>query len=94
MKSILEELWYGNICPDVMMGKMSGEEKKLAEYIERHHDKLNLSLNDKQREVFDKYKDCQEEYSSYSDKQIFKYGFVLGARMMLEVMWHEMGEER
>ena len=94
MKSILEELWYGNICPDVMMEKMSGEEKKLAEYIERHHDKLNLSLNDKQREVFDKYKDCQEEYSSYSDKQIFKYGFVLGARMMLEVMWHEMGEER
>ena len=27
MKSILEELWYGNLCPEIVMGKMSGEEK-------------------------------------------------------------------
>ena len=94
MKSILEELWYGNISPDIMLGKMSDEERELIEYIGSHHDKLNSSLTDKQREVFEKYKDCQEEYSSYSDKQIFKYGFVLGVRIMLEVMQHDMGDER
>ena len=86
MKSILEELWFGNVCPDVMMGKMSEEEKELAEYITAHHEKLNSILNDEQKKAFEKYVDCQEEYSFHSDKEIFIYGFCLGARIMLEVM--------
>ena len=86
MKSILEELWFGNICPDVMMGKMSAEAKELAEYIAVHHEKLNSILSDEQKNVFEKFVDCQEEYSFYSDKQIFTYGFCLGARIVFEVM--------
>ena len=86
MKSILEELWFGNVCPDVMMGKMSEEEKELAEYITAHHKKLNSILSDEQKKVFEKYVDCQEEYSFHNDKEIFIYGFCLGARIMLEVM--------
>ena len=86
MKSILEELWFGNVCPDVMMGKMSAEEKELAEYITAHHEKLNSILNDEQKKVFEKYVDCQEEYSFHSDKEIFVYAFRLGARIMLEVL--------
>ena len=86
MKSILEELWFGNICPDVMMGKMSEEEKELVKYITAHHEKLNSILSDEQKNVFEKFVDCQEEYSFYSDKQIFTYGFCLGARIVFEVM--------
>lgn len=86
MKSILEELWFGNVCPDVMMGKMNEEEKELAEYITVHHEKLNSILNDEQKEVFNKYVDCQEEYSFHSDKEIFIYGFCLGARIVFEIM--------
>ena len=86
MKSILEELWFGNVCPDVMMGKMSEEEKELVKYITAHHEKLNSILNDEQKKVFEKYVDCQEKYSFHSDKEIFIYGFCLGARIMLEVM--------
>ena len=86
MKSILEELWFGNVCPDVMMGKMSEEEKELVKYITAHHEKLNSILSDEEKKVFEKYVDCQEEYSFYSDKEIFIYGFCLGARIMLEVM--------
>ena len=86
MKSILEELWFGNIWPDVMMGKMSAEAKELAEYIAVHHEKLNSILSDEQKNVFEKFVDCQEEYSFYSDKQIFTYGFCLGARIVFEVM--------
>ncbi len=36
--------------------------------------------------VFEKYVDCQEEYSFHSDKQIFTYAFCLGARIVFEVM--------
>ena len=86
MKSILEELWFGNVCPDVMMGKMSAEEKELAEYIAAHHEKLNSILSDEQKNVFEKFVDCQEEYSFHSDKEIFIYAFRLGARIMLEVL--------
>ncbi len=86
MKSILEELWWGNLCPDTILGRMSTEEKELAEHIMTHHEKLESLLDDKQKKIFEKYNDCREEYSTFSDKQIFTYGFCLGARIAFEVM--------
>ena len=43
MKSILEELFYGNICPNTDCRSHDKETKQLMGYIADHHDKL-LSL--------------------------------------------------
>ena len=94
MKSILEELWYGNVCPDIMLGKMSAEEKELAQYLEKHHERLNALMNNEQKEVFEKYDDCQNELSTINERAIFIYGFRLGARIMLEVMQNDLDDER
>ena len=90
MKSILEELWYGNVCPDVMMGKMSAEKKELAQHIVTHYEKLNSLMNDEQREVLEKYDACQNELIMISEKTIFTYAFRLGARLMLEVISNDL----
>jgi len=86
MKSILEELRLGNICQEM---KMSAEERELAGYISKHYDALVASMSDEQKEVFEKFNDCQTEISYIQDKELFSYAFRLGARMMLEVMEEE-----
>ena len=40
MKSILEELWYGNICPNGGCREATKEAKELMGYIADHHDNL------------------------------------------------------
>ncbi len=86
MKSILEELRLGNISQETMGGSMSAEEKELAGYISKHYDTLCSMLNEEQKEIFEKFNDCQIEISYIEDKELFAYAFRLGARIMLEVM--------
>ena len=59
--------------------------KELMEYMARHHDDLLKTLNDEQKEVFEKFHDCWSEYMSLAEAAIFEYAFKLGARLMLEV---------
>ena len=40
MRSILEELWYGNICPNSGCREGTKEVKELMGYIADHHDAL------------------------------------------------------
>ena len=86
MKSILEELWRGNIHPYERVGGLSEEEKELTGYISRHYEELESVLNEKQKSVLEKYSDCLTELSFINEKEIFVEGFCLGAKIMLEVM--------
>ena len=49
MKSILEELFYGNLCPNADCRSKGKEVKELMGYIADHHDTLIAQLNEKQR---------------------------------------------
>ena len=86
MKSILEELRLVNLSQETMRGTMSKEEMELAGYIARHYEKLTATLNDEQKEIFEKFNDCQTEISYIEDKELFAQAFCLGARIVLEVM--------
>ena len=45
MRSILEELFYGNICPNTDCRSTDKETKQLMGYIADHHDKLLPHVN-------------------------------------------------
>ena len=55
MRSILEELFYGNICPNIDCRSHDKETKQLMGYIADHHDNLLSTLNDQQKELFEKF---------------------------------------
>ena len=82
---ILEEFWYGNIEP-TEYDISSKEYKKLQELICRNEEKLKDTMTDEQKERFEKYSDCVREYQTITDCLIFRNGFKLGTRMMLEIM--------
>ena len=86
MKSILEELFYGNICPNTQCRSKEKETKELIGYISDHHDALMAELNDKQRETFEKFDDCWDELTDINEREIFIYAFKLGMRIAIEVM--------
>ena len=82
----LEEFWYGNIEPTEYDTSSCKEYKKLLELICRNEEKLQATMTDEQKDLFEKYADCVQEYQTITDCLIFQNSFKLGARMMLEVM--------
>lgn len=84
MCKTIEELWHGNISPQTDSRNNSPEMKQLMEYMARHHDDLLKSLNDEQKETFEKFEDCWSEYMSLAEKAIFTYAFKLGAKLTYE----------
>ena len=90
MKSMLEELWYGNVCPNNGCQEPKKEIKELMGYIADHHDTLYGTLTDKQKDMLEKFDDCYAELTDITEREIFVYAFRLGARIAIEVMSFEI----
>ncbi|MBR6578351.1 MAG: hypothetical protein IKK74_05345 [Clostridia bacterium] len=86
MRSIINELWHGNICPQTDSRNNSPEMKELMEYMSRHHDDLLKTMIDDQKEIFEKFDDCWSEYASYAEEAIFSYAFKLGIQIAIETL--------
>ena len=86
MRSILEELFYGNICPNTDCRSHDKETKQLMGYIADHHDNLLSTLNDQQKEILEKFDDCYNELTNINEREIFTYAFTLGAKIVFEIL--------
>ena len=86
MRSILEELFYGNICPNTDCRIQDKEIKQLMRYIADHHDNLLSTLNDQQKEILEKFDDCYNELTDINEREIFAYAFKLGMKIAIEVL--------
>ena len=87
MKSILEELFYGNICPQTDCVIPDEKTEQLKSFIAYHHTNLSSTLTDKQKEIFEKFNDCVSELADINDYGTFEYAFKLGARIAIEVLY-------
>ena len=83
---ILKEFWYGNIEPTEYDTSSCKEYSELQKLICRNEENLRATMSDEQKELFEKYTDCVREFQTMTDCLIFRNGFKLGARMMVEVM--------
>lgn len=79
--SIIEELWHGNINPQENSIENTVEMRQLMEYISRHRKALEETMNDEQKETFENYIDCRNEYESLYQAAVFTYAFKLGAKL-------------
>ena len=86
MKSMIDELWYGNVSPMDDTRNNTEEMKELMSYIARHQEEMMATLTDEQKLIFEKFDDCWGEYSSKAEKAIFSYAFKLGVRLTLETL--------
>ena len=86
MKSIINQLWHGNIVPQEDGRNNTKEMKELISYMSRHHKDLEKTLSDEQKEIFEKFHDCWSEYMSLGEATIFEYAFKFGAKMLIEIL--------
>ena len=86
MRSIIEELYYGNISPtdrDIVKG---GSYSHILNLVTRNEDELMQTLTQAQQETFEKFKDCASELNDANELTSFTIGFKLGMRLALEAM--------
>lgn len=84
MRSIIEELYYGNISPtdrDIIRG---GTYSHILNLVTRNEEKLTETLTEAQKETFKKFKDGTSELSSMTEVTAFTIGFKLGLRLTAE----------
>ena len=86
MRSVIQELWHGDIIPQEDSRTNSQEMKDLLGYMARHHEDLENSLTEEQREIFEKFHDCSNEYMTLEEAAIFEYAFKLGMRIAIDTL--------
>ena len=84
--TILKDLWYGNVRPTERSIIRGGKLDKLMNILCQNEDNLMGSLTDKQKESFEKFKDCQSEITDYLETEAFTQGFIIAVKLMVEVM--------
>ena len=92
MNNMLEELWYGNLCPMEQSTADNKEIKSLINLMGKNRENLSSTLNNKQNEILEKYDACINELHSISEREIFSHGFILGGRLMLETLCYKSRE--
>ena len=84
--STIDDLYYGNLHPcdrDIVRGSRTD---RLLRLLCKNEESLTATLTDKQKETFLKFKNCQDELTSITEREAFKIGFTLATRLMVEVM--------
>ena len=83
MKSIIQKLWYGNIIPQDALSNTK-EMKTLLSDMAKYHENLKTDMTDKQKDIFEKFQECWNQYSSLSEEIVFEYAFKLGMKLAVE----------
>ena len=89
--SIIEDLWYGNISPCERDIKRSIDYADALDRIVQLETELHARLNDEEKEILEKFVNCTNEMCCISEREMFAQGFMLGAKLIIEVMNSENG---
>ena len=81
----LENLYYWNIQPNERLARNIDRLRHLEKLSSRNEEELLSTLTDKQKETFEKYKDCNNELLGVTEVNAFVEGFTLAMKIMVEV---------
>ena len=85
MKRTLIDLWDGNIDPQEQ-AQANPQVPHLLKLLERNHDALCKTMNEEQKDLFERYTSCADEISGFCERDSFICGFRLGMRLAIEAL--------
>ena len=62
--NVIKELWHGNIIPGEDSRTNTKEMKELLGYMARHHEDLEKTFNEEQKEIFEKFHVARQKQPS------------------------------
>lgn len=86
---ILKDLFYGNVSPLEQQRPCSQQMEKTLRKINEADEKLQATLSEEQRDLFEKFKAHSDERVCLAEQEMFIEGFKLGAQMTFEIMGDE-----
>lgn len=92
MKKTILDLWYGNTDPQEHIDD-DPRIRDLLKIMGRNHSELYETLDEKQKEVLEKYIDATNELNCLSEKGVFVYAFCLGMRLAFEALSDENDDD-
>ena len=92
MKKTILDLWYGNTDPQEHRDD-DPRTRDLLKIMGRNHSELYETLDEKQKEVLEKYVDASNELNCLSEKSVFVYAFRLGMRLAFEALSDENDDD-
>ena len=89
---MIEDLFYGNICPCEKHLTRGSEYSHLLELSVKNEEKLFAILSPQQKEMYEKLKDYMTDMSNLLEKEAFIDGFKLGMKLMAESVYDKSGD--
>lgn len=86
MKKIIQDMWHGRVIP---MGKCANnvsDIENLARLMEKKKVMLYSLMDEHEKDRFEKYVDCVEEYIALLEENAFCEGVQFGAKFLIEAM--------
>ena len=93
MKTLLKELWLGNIDPQTKTFDEGSEYGKMMHLLGENEGELMSSLSKEQAELFEKCLDFHERLNEIHNEDAFVSGFRLGVRLIIESLSEEKPEK-
>ncbi len=94
MRTILEDLYYGNITPCEQQMIPGSELKRAVDRVAKYENQLMEQIGETEQETLAKLIRSQHEINSITATENFILGFRLGARLMVECMDENDGDIR
>ena len=84
---MIEDLFYGNICPCEKHLTRGSEYSQLLELAVKNEEKFSALLSPQQKEAFEKVRECMTDMNNILEKEAFIDGFRLGMKLMAESIY-------
>ena len=89
---MIEDLFYGNICPCEKHLTRGSEYSQLLELAVKNEEKFSELLSPQQKEAFEKVKECMTDMNNILEKEAFIDGFRLGMKLMADSIYDKSGD--
>ena len=89
MSSLLSDLWNGLPPLSDNLLQNDAETKHLIYLIDKHRQSLGSSLSPDQKEIFEKFADCCEEYIINLNEKTFCRGFSFACKLLAESIFRD-----
>ena len=89
---VIEDLFYGNLCPCEKSLTRGSEYSQLLNLAVKNEEKLSALLSPQQKEMFEKVKECMTDMNNILEKEAFIDGFRLGVKLIAEAVYDKSGD--
>ena len=89
---MIEDLFYGKICPCEKHLTRGSEYSHLLELAVKNEAKLSKVLSPQQKAAFEKVKDCIIDMNNILEKEAFIDGFRLGVKLIAESVYDKSSD--